>query len=210
MRKQMLTVDQLNALLTQILENLKSEQVRNIESDLQLYCDIQRAYRRGEFDDKFQENYKKFYQLHLLSTHLREGVTSETAEKKYFDLLKSQKQSPLTFEGVLKTIFDEITGCWSGSFASKLIATADDMKAVLDKNVLGELQISHPSSGKKELRFEKWLKVYDKVNNLYKDFLSTSEGMEFIKEFDKKFTELKDLSPTKKIDVLLWENTRNK
>lgn len=210
MRKQMLTVDQLNVLLRQILGELEPVLVKSIESDLQVYCDIQKAYGRGEFDDKFQENYKKFYQLHLLLTHLREGVTSDMAEKKYFDLLESQKQSPLTFEVALKTIFDEIAECWNGSFASKLIATADDTKAVLDKNVLKELQVSHPSNGKKELRFEKWLKVYDKVNNLYKDFLSTSEGMEFIKEFDKKFTELKDLSPTKKIDVLLWENTRNK
>ena len=208
MRKQMLTVDQLNALLRQILKNLEPVQVKGIESDLQVYCDIQGAYGRGEFDDKFRENYKKFYQLHLLSTHLREGVTSETAEKKYFDLLKSQKQSPLTFEGVLKTIFDEITGCWSGSFASKLVATADDMKAVLDKNVLGELQISHPSSGKKEVRCEKWIKTYDKVNDLYDTYLSSSEGKEFVKAFDKKLPGLKKLSSVKKIDVLLWENKR--
>ena len=210
MRKQMLTVDQLNALLRQILEKLEPVQVKSIESDLQVYCEIQKAYGRGEFDDKFQENYKKFYQLHLLLTHLREGVTSEQAERKYFDLLDSQRQSPLTFEVVLKTIFDEITECWNGSFASKLIATADDSKAVLDKNVLKELQVSHPSSGKKELRYEKWLKVYNKVNDLYKEFLSTSEGIEFIKEFNKKVTKLKDLSSIKKIDVLLWENTRNK
>ena len=210
MRKQMLTGDQLNALLRQILEKLEPVQVKSIESDLQVYCDIQKAYGRGEFDDKFQENYKKFYQLHLLLTHLREGVTSEQAEKKYFDLLKSQKQALLTFEVVLKTIFDEITECWYGSFASKLIATIDDTKAVLDRNVLEELQVSHPSSSKKELRYDRWCKAYEKVNSLYDACLSSSEGKEFVKEFDKKLPGLKNLSSVKKIDVLLWEHKRQK
>lgn len=207
MRKQMLTVDQLNALLRQILEKLET---KRIESDLQVYCEIQRAYGRSEFDDNFKEKYEKFYQLKFLLMHLRKGVSSAQAKRKYFEILESQKQAPLTFEVVLKTIFDEITECWYGSFASKLIATADDTKAVLDRNVLEELHVSHPSSSKKELRYDRWCKAYKKVNSLYDACLSSSEGKEFIKEFDKKLPGLKNLSSVKKIDVLLWENKRQK
>ena len=113
-------------------------------------------------------------------------MSSAQAKRKYFEILESQKQTPLTFEVILKTIFDEITECWYGSSASKLIATADDTKTVLDRNVLEELHVSHPSSGKKEFRYERWIKAYNKVNDLYDAYLVSSEGKEFIEEFNKK------------------------
>lgn len=211
MKKQVLTVEQLGRHLFSILNvlnNTKHDKTSEIVNDLQAYIDVQKLYKKGVLNEIFRDKYTKFYQLHLLTTHLKEGVTPSQAIDKYFKIFQFQKQHPLTFDSVINDIFNDITECWYGSFASKLIATVDESKAVLDNNILSELQISHPSSAKKDLRYVKWVKTYKKVNDLYQEFIATVEGGKFITEFDETFPELKNISDVKKIDVLLWENKR--
>ena len=104
----------------------------------------------------------------------------------------------MTFDGVMNDIFNDITECWYGSFSSKLIATVDERKALLDNNIQSELHICHPSSAKKDLRYVKHVKTYKKVNDLYQGFLATVEGGKFITEFDETFPKLKNISNVKK------------
>ena len=56
----------------------------------------------------------------------------------------------------------------------------------------------------RDTRFSNTVAAYDRMCGWYRDFLKTKEAKSVIQRFDAEFPEFQSMSPTKKIDFILW------
>lgn len=84
----------------------------------------------------------------------------------------------------------------------------DTDKPVWDKYVLMNLGKTLTGT-KKEVRLNNAIALYRDIEEWYNTFLSTKEAKQWISLFDEKLTDFVWLSPTKKIDLILWSMRGN-
>lgn len=146
---------------------------------------------------EYQDLYCSFY----MAGRMAHGSDAKV-RKGYFDLLKHQKVSKRPFGEVLADVC-RVTGRREVVFSTKLVATADPHEPVIDGHVRDALGIDQ----KDVLR--DWpngcCSIYETLRGLYHEFLTSASASSFIKRFDAVFPSLADLTPEKKIDVLLWQ-----
>ena len=143
-------------------------------------------------DGEFQKRFNGFYRV-------RRGV-SWRAE--YFALMESAKTCGISFSEAINEIRNR-TGRVEASFASKLVATLDPSKPVIDKFVLlqFELRLPHPASPD---RVSEAVRLYGDLCDRYRDLIPSPTGTMIRELFDRQFP-ASGLTDLKMIDLVLWQ-----
>jgi len=123
----------------------------------------------------------------------------------YFALMESSKVSGIDFPDALEEIHRR-TSRIEASFASKLVATLDTSKPVVDKFVLEKFELKLPRSGLKN-RVSKTVDVYRELCDAYRDFIESPKGTSIRELFERQYPR-SGLSELKKLDLVLWQIRR--
>jgi hypothetical protein len=105
---------------------------------LEKYCRLQEALATTDVasDHGFQRQFNAFYRV-------RRNLNWQSA---FYTLLQQERLAPQRFAGVLRALY-RATGRVEASFASKLTASVDPDKPVIDSIVLKNLDIRLPLYG---------------------------------------------------------------
>jgi len=176
--------------------SLNQKTIGNIKIALEKYNYIMHNLRKTDVssDKEFQKKYNGFYRMRQRQAQFYQL---------YYDYLEQTKNTEISFEKTLK-YFDEKLSRIEASFSSKLVATIDPTKPVLDEFVLKNLGLSKPKNYSKN-KIEQTIELYNQIEQTYKEFLLTNQGKDLLIEFDRFFPD-SDLTDTKKLDLLLWQS----
>lgn len=184
-----------------VVETEKTSQLAKVENALNTLA--ARAYDIGRYfvtidqvancrSRDYQRNFNRFYRV-------RRGAEWQSV---YYDILFREYGNKPSFAQVITELYEQ-TGNIEPSFSSKLVATLDTDKPVWDKYVLANLGKKLTGSSK-EVRLKNSISLYQEIEEWYRAFLSIEEAKQWISLFDEKLTDFIELSPTKKIDLILW------
>ena len=166
-----------------------------VASGLEKYWHLQQVLATTDVtrDPDFQTAFNAFYRV-------RRGGIWRTA---FYALLQQEKTSPRAFAAVLRALHTA-TGRIEASFASKLAATADPFKPVIDSFVLKNLGLRLPSRGTAELRLAGVEGLYDHLGQAYAAFLGTETGQYLVRRFVEMYAR-RPVTPVKMLDLVLWQ-----
>lgn len=122
--------------------------------------------------------------------------------KAYFSYLEENKNSSVKFADVLNhfnTKFNRV----EASFTSKLVATIDPSKPIIDKYVLKNLDMKLPFTYDRN-RISKIIDIYLTVEMKMLELCQSTVGQETIALFDFKFPQ-NTISAIKKLDFVFWK-----
>ena len=162
--------------------------------DIDKYALTIEGIKKGDItqDRAYQRNYNGFYRV-------RRGADWQ---KVYYEIFEREKNNEPHFDKILTEIYER-TGNTGMSFSSKMVHSIDTNKPIWDQYVLSnlglELKVCNPVK-----RIKKAIELYSRIEEWYRDFIDTDEARQWIQEFDEKFSEFAWISPTKKIDFVLW------
>jgi hypothetical protein len=161
---------------------------------LDQYLRIQRCFHECDVssDREFQRHFDAFYRV-------RRTVEWRTS---FLRLLEQSKAAPMSFPDALGAIYVS-TNRVEASFASKLVATLDPGKPVIDKFVLSNFGLRLPASSAAD-REARIIKIYDSLCSKYDALLRDSIGALIIEMFDQRYPN-STVSPLKKVDLVLWQ-----
>lgn len=162
---------------------------------LRKYCCLQAALATTDVarDRGFQIMFNAFYRV-------RRGATWRSA---FFALLQQEKSCPQPFAKVLRELH-AATGRVEASFASKLAATVDPSKPVIDSFVLKNLGLKLPPPGAAEVRLPRIEALYDRLVQTYDEFLDSEAGRYLVDRFVESYPE-RPVTPVKMLDLVLWQ-----
>jgi len=142
----------------------------------------------------FQKKFKKFYQLNV-------ARKSDAFLLDFFSFLQNNKCSAPEYITTLKHFYK--FGKVEFSFVSKLLATIDPELPIMDSNVRSVLGFNYPT-GKNKI--EEAGVIYRELEEWYKKFIPSKEGVKWLKLFDKEYPCSKTkITSIKKIDFILWQ-----
>lgn len=153
-------------------------------------------HRLGSVDVSVDAEYQKDF-----NRYFRVRRNSEW-QRIFYAELERLKSVGAEFEPVLNYLYEE-TGLVEASFASKLVATVDPTKPILDSKVLAYLGLRIGGSSP-ERRLSAAVQAYHSIVEWYEAYLARPEAAENIKLFDSLLPDYAWVSDTKKIDFLLW------
>lgn len=145
----------------------------------------------------YQRNFNSFYKV-------RRGAEWQSV---YYEILFREYGNKPSFAQIITEMYER-TGNIEPSFSSKLVATLDTDKPVWDKYVLSNLG-KKLTGIRKEVRLKNAIALYHNIEEWYITFLSTEEAKQWISMFDEKLNNFVEISPTKKIDLILWSMRGN-
>ncbi len=158
------------------------------------YCWIQKRF--GACDVRtnvaFQRRFKGFYRVRR---------NQEWCDV-YFGLLEKAKTSEVTFDEALRFLHEK-TGRVEASFASKLVATINPGKPVLDQYILGHLGLRLPAFSTAD-RLSRTAKVYSELVRRFDALTTSALGKKICSRVDDTFPD-NSLTDLKKIDLVLWQ-----
>jgi hypothetical protein len=165
-----------------------------LERGLDRYVWLQRHVRLCDIstNEEFQRSFNGFYRVRRDSQW----------RSVYFGLLESSKAKGIDFPEALKEI-NHRTGSIEASFASKLVATLDPSKPVIDKFVLEHFALHLPRWGLSD-RLAKTIALYDDLRDKYSAFVQSPTGKLIRELFDSRYP-CSDVTELKKIDLVLWQ-----
>ena len=206
----MINAKELKARLIQIISDIKrlsgnNRKKENICSKMEMYKQLIDGYPNNIKRASYQKMYCRFYYAYRMTSKLSRAKKIR-AWKRYFQLLQEQRE----LKRELKDIIDElllVTRRREVSYGSKLIATEDPNRPVIDFFVRKELDITPPDRNSDDF-VDDWCSIYVEIEKIYGEVLAGNDGRDFVKQFDEVFPSLKDLTPVKKIDILLWQGSR--
>jgi hypothetical protein len=89
------------------------------------------------------------------------------------------------------------------SFSSKLVATLDPSKPVIDKFVLRCFELRLPYWGSAG-RVENTIELYEKLCLKYDGFMTSPDGVRIRNMFDERYPNA-NIVDIKKMDLVLWQ-----
>jgi hypothetical protein len=116
--------------------------------------------------------------------------------------MEAVKVTGIDFPDALSEIFRRI-GRIEASFASKLAATIDPSKPVIDKFVLNNFELKLPHWGSPDRRV-RTVGVYRELCDAYRSFIESLTGIMLRERFDGRYPRT-GVSELKKIDLVLWQ-----
>jgi hypothetical protein len=155
------------------------------------------------FDNEFKRKFAHFYKLN-------QGLKNANDKKSFFNLLKECiNNNNDNYVDVLNKLSGK-TGRNEMSFASKIVASVNAQKPVIDKIVLGHFKINRPSYGDLKHRISKSININNEIEEEYHKFLKSKIGKYLMNIFNKKIKQQHNFKITniKKLDFILWQ-TRN-
>lgn len=143
-------------------------------------------------DPEFQRRFNRFYRVR------RGGMWRAV----FFELLEYSKTAGIDFAQALRFLADS-TGRLEASFASKLVATLDPSKPVVDKFVLMNfgLELPHQKAVNRTMSI---IEVYERLILEYTHLMMSPQGERIRAMFDEKYPG-SGISELKKIDLVLWQ-----
>jgi hypothetical protein len=165
-----------------------------LERRLESYLWLQRHVRSRDVNtnEEFQRCFSGFYRVRRDSQW----------RSVYFGLLESSKVNGIDFPEALNEI-NHRTGRIEASFASKLVATLDASKPVIDKFVLEHFELRLPRWGLSD-RETKTIGLYYDLCDKYTAFIQSPTGKMIRELFDGRYP-FSEVSELKKIDLVLWQ-----
>jgi hypothetical protein len=165
-----------------------------LEHGLDRYVWLQRHVQLCDVstNEEFQRSFSGFYRV-------RRNFQWRSV---YFSMLESSKVKGIDFPDALKRINGH-TGRIEASFASKLVATLDPSKPVIDKFVLEHFELHLPRRGLSD-RERKTNDLYYDLCDKYRVFIQSPTGKMIRDLFDSRHP-CSEISELKKIDLVLWQ-----
>lgn len=166
-----------------------------LQPSLTKYLWLQRQVRLCDdisTNGEFQRRFIGFYRVRRNS-----GWCSE-----FFKLMGASKSKGIDFPEALREINCRC-GKIEASFASKLVATLDPSKPVIDKFVLSHFAMRLPRWGSTS-REEKTIKLYCELCGKYADLLQSPTGKLILGLFDLRYPN-SEVTELKKVDLVLWQ-----
>lgn len=145
-----------------------------------------------EQDPEFRRRYNRFYRV-------RRGPEWQNA---FYNLMARAKSDQLDFRAVLVALHGT-TNRYEASFASKLVATLDSSKPVIDAFVLRNVGLRLPASAAPD-RFERICNVYHELISIFSTFLSSECGHYLITAF-RRVHPTATITKVKMLDLVLWQ-----
>lgn len=166
-----------------------------VSDGLTKYCRLQTAVTSVDVsqDRDFQTAFNAFYRV-------RRGAAWRTA---FYTILQQEKSAPQSFAGILRALH-AATGRIEASFASKLAATVDPDKPVIDSFVLKNIGRRLPPPGAAETRLVGIEELYDSIGRVYAEFLGTDTGRYLVARFGESYPE-RQVTLVKMLDLVLWQ-----
>lgn len=176
-----------------LIESIDSA-LPKVEVGLNKYLAIQHSYKNivVSEDRVFQRKFNHFYRV-------RRGVEWQ---EPFYRLLEDAKNKDYSFSEVLDILSDS-TGRLEASFSSKLLATANPNKVVLDSIVLKNLGLKLPyasSNNRKTLVVGVFNELDERLNKL----LNTDSGRYLVDSFNAMYPQA-NITDIKKLDLVLWQ-----
>ena len=165
-----------------------------IERGLGKYLWLQEQVRLCDVGttEEFQKRFSGFYRVRRNSSWKQE----------YFGLMESSKPNGIGFSVALREV-NRRCGMIEASFTSKLVATLDPSKPVIDKFVLEYFEMQLPRWGAQN-RELKTVELYGEICDRYCDLMNGPTGKRIRELFDFRYPNL-EISELKKIDLVLWQ-----
>ena len=159
-------------------------------------------------DEKYQKNYTNYYRVRRDDTWL----------KKYYEYFEEHKNDEnISFEQILRYLSNiphkvkkssvnptGIATSIEASFSSKMLATINPNYPIWDSQVVRALGIELDDSLRGEAKIQAHIEAYNELTQEVRTFISTTEGISCIEQFDATFPNYTYLNPFKKIDFFLW------
>lgn len=170
------------------------EAVARARSGLHKYQWLQARFPLTDvtLDAEFQRRFNGFYRVRRSSAWRAE----------YFEILQSSKGSGIDFSTALFEI-NRRTGRLEASFASKLVATLDPDRPVIDKYVLSNFGLKLPARTQLD-RARSTVAVYELLRKAYASLAISPIGQNVIRCFDAVHPQ-SGISALKKVDLVLWQ-----
>jgi hypothetical protein len=162
---------------------------------LEKYCRLQADLPMTDVsrDREFQSRFNGFYRV-------RRNADWQSA---FYAILQEQKAAPQPFADVLRALYNA-TGRVEGSFASKLVASVDPNKPVIDSFVLRSLGLSLLRYGTVGPRLARVIRVHQQLQCEFAEFLATDQGRYLTTRFEECYPQRR-VSRVKMLDLVLWQ-----
>lgn len=119
-------------------------------------------------------------------------------------MFEREKREPEpSFERVSRELHDRAGGV-EASFASKMVAALDPDMPIWDGIVLGRLGLKPRTGACAEDRLADTVGIHREICRWYEWYLQADDAVRNLALFDRVLPGYASLSPTKKIDFLLW------
>ena len=183
-----------------VLGEVSTESLREnlAPRDIKKYLDLQQMFPQVDVGHsrEFQKAFNGFYRIRQRP--------AEWYEKFYSLFQEVRFEHDLTFRSILERLH-EITKRLEPSFSSKLLATINPKKAVLDSVVMKRLGLKIPAWGAAD-RLSKICKSYEDLSQILSELTKCREWETAQLVFEKTFPEAAGLTVIKKLDFVLWSN----
>ena len=179
-----------NMNVEKIVEFISTHKIKEINKYVFLMKNLQMV--NLENDRAYQRTFNGFYKVRR----------NAAWQQIYYKMFEEEKKGEPSFEKIICEIWNK-TGRIEPSFSSKMAATIHPDLPVWDKYVLQNLHLKLEGTGK--LRLKNAIVLYDEIIQFYRDFLQTDEALRAIEIFDQSLSDYAWITPTKKIDLILWQ-----
>ena len=178
-----LTPPQIDAALPQVGKGLQQY----------LWLQSKVAEQRDFYEDlEFRRHFNGFYRV-------RRGPMWQDA---FYELMGRAKREQLQFSAVLLGLHGATTR-YEASFASKLVATVDTAKPVIDAFVLKNVGLRLPRTAAID-RAERICHVYGELISIFATFLSGESGRYLVAAFNRAYPSA-TITREKMLDLVLWQ-----
>ena len=166
--------------------------LKTLEKDIRRYFEVMRMAETPE-NPEFRKKFNAFYRVRR----------DEAWRSEFYQLMEDFRKKDDPYFGEVLLRLHQRTGQIEPSFASKMLATLNADMPIWDSNILRVLHLKLTGTTP-ELKLSNAVVLYDKIRRWYQDFLQTETARGILQRFDREFPEFTDMSPTKKIDFVLW------
>jgi hypothetical protein len=181
-------------LLVRLGDDALQMALSRLKNKISVYIWLQQQVRlcdvRGNAE--FQKKFAGFYRVRR----------DRDWKEQYFDLMESSKLTGIDFPRALGEI-NARCKMLEASFASKLVATLDPSKPVIDEFVLEYFGLQLPRWGSAG-RESKTIELYQALCDRYNTLMQTSEGKRMRDVFERRYPDV-GISELKKLDLMLWQ-----
>ena len=177
-----------------IVEFISTHKIKEINKYVFLIKNLQTV--NLESNRAYQKTFNGFYKVRR----------NPAWQQIYYGMFEEEKRRTPSFERIIGYLWAE-TGRIEPSFSSKMAATIDSNLPVWDKYVLQNLHFKLEGTGKLRLKYA--IALYDEITQFYRSFLRTDEALRAIEIFNQTLSDYAWITPTKKIDLILWQAREN-
>ena len=168
------------------------DKLSRLEKGLDKYADIMRKPINPS-SKEFQRAFSSFYRVRR----------NEEWKGKFFDFFVTvARKRQYTFEQILNEL-SKRTHRVEASFCSKMLATINPEKPIWDRLVC-EFIFGHgiTLTGTPDKKIDKAVELYGKIEKWYAE--NIPQATDLLRKFDQQFSAHSTITPTKKIDFLIW------